>query len=92
MNLIITDTDKLPSIIYAVQVSQSTMQTIIQSSKSRTTLASGELVMVPIITIYNVLSNKQVSDNIILKKSKPTTTNGYWYFTTRKNNITNSRC
>ena len=58
----------LPVIVYAVQVSQNTMQSIIQSSKSRTTLASGELVMVPIVTIYNVLSNKQVSDNIVVTK------------------------
>ena len=44
------------------------MQTIIQSSKSRTTLASGELVMVPIVTIYNVLAGKQISDNIVIIK------------------------
>ena len=58
------DKEILPSIIYAVQVSQNNMQSIIQSSKSRTTLASGELVMVPIVTIYNVLTGKQITDNI----------------------------
>jgi nicotinic acid mononucleotide adenylyltransferase len=60
------DKDILPVIVYAVQISQNNMQTIIQSSKSRTTLASGELVMVPIVTIYNVLGGKQISDNIVI--------------------------
>jgi len=58
--------ETLPIIVYAVQVSQNTMQTIIQNSKSRTTLASGELVMVPIVTIYNVLTGKQISENIAI--------------------------
>ena len=58
------DKEILPTIIYAVQISSNTMQSIIQNSKSRTTLASGELVMVPIVTIYNVLGGKQISDNI----------------------------
>jgi hypothetical protein len=58
----------LPVIVYAVEVNQNTMQTIIQNSKSRTTLASGELVMVPIVTIYNVLGGKQVSDNITISQ------------------------
>ena len=58
------DKEILPVVVYAVQVSQNAMQTIIQNSKSRTTLASGELVMVPIVTIYNVLGGKQITDNI----------------------------
>jgi hypothetical protein len=62
------DKEILPVIVYAVQVSQNNMQTIIQNSKSRTTLASGELVMVPIVTIYNVLAGKQISDNIAIIK------------------------
>jgi hypothetical protein len=65
-----TDKEDLPSIIYAVQINQSTMQSIIQSSKSRTTLASGELVMVPIVNIFNILSGLQQSDSVIISKSQ----------------------
>jgi hypothetical protein len=62
------DKEILPVVVYAVQVSQNAIQTIIQNSKSRTTLASGELVMVPIVTIYNVLGGKQITDNISISE------------------------
>ena len=64
------DKDQLPSIIYAIQISQSTMQTTIQMSKSRTTLASGELVMVPILSVSNILSGPTQNDNMVLSPTQ----------------------
>ena len=50
-----TNVDNLMTIINSGQVDMGKMNSIIQSSRSRTTFGSGDLVLVPIIDIYNVV-------------------------------------
>lgn len=55
--------DKLPTVVYSRQVSKSQIDSIIESSKTM----SNELVTVPIVDLYNIISGK-VKNTAILAK------------------------
>ena len=53
-----TKIDELKAIINTGQVDLSKMNSIVQSSKSRTSFGSGDIVLVPILDIYNVVTGR----------------------------------
>jgi nicotinic acid mononucleotide adenylyltransferase/O-acetyl-ADP-ribose deacetylase (regulator of RNase III) len=59
-----TKIDDLMAIINSGQVDLSKMNSIIQSSKNRTSFGSGDLVLVPIIDIYNVVKGNVSASQI----------------------------
>jgi hypothetical protein len=68
--------DVMRSVIYSGQVDTSRVRSIIQNSKNRTSFSTGELVMIPISNIYNIVtknvSSSQVEGKISLTPQQET--------------------
>ena len=59
-----TNMNEMRSVIYSGQVDTNRVRSILQNSKNRTSFGTGELVMMPISNIYNIVT-KNVSSSII---------------------------